>query len=84
MLCGCAKMLRNWAMLSKPQGASQLEEWARLMERRGVEPSRLPWKLEHHRSTEFTVVSESGSEANALINVIDMVIDTEMLGLNNV
>jgi hypothetical protein len=84
MLCGCAKMLRNWAMLNKSEGASQLEDWARLIERRIAEPLRLPWRQEQHRSSEFTVSSESGCEVTALINVVGSMTDSEMLGLNNV
>jgi hypothetical protein len=46
----CARLLRNWSLLNKPEAAATLEEWAQEMELRSVRPPRLTWKQMSRRS----------------------------------
>jgi hypothetical protein len=72
MLCRCAKLIKNWAMLNKTEDVEKLKAWARELERRSTRPPRLTW------------VQRSGSPAShGIVELLTLnnVISNQLLGV---
>jgi hypothetical protein len=74
LLGRCARLLRNWILLSKPGEVTKLEAWAKEMVIRSASPPRLPWIQERDsRSSGSKGVGEV-DDINNVMHVLSFVL----------
>jgi hypothetical protein len=55
----CARLIKNWLILSKTEGATLLETWAQAMEGKSARPPRLEWRPQTSASFNSDISEES-------------------------